>query len=407
PRPPSRRRPRSRARRPRPPSRRVPGATRGGRPTPDRCSRGPRTSPRRARGAAASTTTCRRTPWPPRDRPGSSRTRCPSRARAPSAPRSCPGSSPAPLRTCGSPLEDRPRRCEVLVGDAQLSALGGDHHRLRVGRDQRALVHAGAAHRLHRLHPDALTHAPLEVAGRAERSLQPGRAHLQPVPGRSEVLEVEPAREALGGLGDGVEVDAALPVHRHAEHHPPTLLAVGDLPELQPGRLDHRPDQRLHVHLARARAPRKRKWARAHFRVKPLRMRFEYTERPGYSARRCPDGSRQWSRAFILRAIRGSSHPRCIRTPRSRQTASATSSDSNSSRTQWPLRSTSKRSHVRRPTCWSTASTSGRIFTNSRSAYGARTLTVREPTAPTRAGPPPPALHRRAPRWIAPRSRAA
>src|SRR4029450_10812453 len=47
-----------------------------------------------------------------------------------------------------TPPDHRPRRGDVVVGDAQLSAVGGDGERLRVGRDQRAPMYLRSADRL-------------------------------------------------------------------------------------------------------------------------------------------------------------------------------------------------------------------------------------------------------------------
>src|SRR5207302_869344 len=115
-------------------------------------------------------------------------------------------------------------------------------------------------------------------------------------------------------------VDPAVAVHHDAQEP----SRERDLDQLQPARLDDRPDQRLHVHRALTIPPGKKGGPRPTFRVV---SRFDYepsiarslTLGPGarYRARRWPPGWFQWSRRFIRLARRSSSQPSWTRTPSS------------------------------------------------------------------------------------------
>src|SRR5918994_4845307 len=89
--------------------------------------------------------------------------------------------------------------------------------------------------------PDAL----LEVAPFAQRPLHAGRTDLQLVRPIREVLEVEASGQRFGHLGDGVEINATLAVDRDPQDRPALLATKFHVPELEPGRFDHRPDHLL------------------------------------------------------------------------------------------------------------------------------------------------------------------
>src|SRR5918999_1937751 len=130
------------------------------------------------------------------------------------------------------PFEDRPRRPDLVERDVQLPVVRTQPYgRLRRARDDPVDPVAVVDQWSLGLHHDLAADRQREVLRRLELPLEARGRHLERVPARDRIAEVQPPGDLLGHLCDGVEVDPVDRVDEHPHDRPAGTAPYLDVPE--------------------------------------------------------------------------------------------------------------------------------------------------------------------------------